>query len=304
MVKQPAWAAAMSSSGLVPEARSRSGVEAVLGLLPARRTGVVRAALAFLARTPATGRLAVRWMLAMAVSPARGLPGKQGAATNVASRYSAAGIPAPCRSAVWRSVPCRSVPCRSVLAAAAPPFRCAGSPPRRATRRVPRPPGRRANRAARSPGSARAAGAGCAVPAAAGRGCRPRSRRPAPRPPPPHWRRCGLGADPDRPQHLGAGADRHAIADGRVALARLARPAEGDAVIDQHSSPISAVSPITTPMPWSMNSRRPIFAPGWISMPVMKRLVWETTRARARNSSGTAHARRGASAPPAIRHSR
>ena len=45
------------------------------------------------------------------------------------------------------------------------------------------------------------------------------------------------------------------------------------------SSPISAVSPITTPMPWSMNTRSPIFAPGWISMPVRKRPQCEIQRA-------------------------
>ncbi len=45
------------------------------------------------------------------------------------------------------------------------------------------------------------------------------------------------------------------------------------------SSPISAVSPITTPMPWSMNRRRPIFAPGWISMPVSQRARLELSRA-------------------------
>ena len=28
------------------------------------------------------------------------------------------------------------------------------------------------------------------------------------------------------------------------------------------SSPISDVSPITTPIPWSMKNRRPMFAPG------------------------------------------
>ncbi len=37
------------------------------------------------------------------------------------------------------------------------------------------------------------------------------------------------------------------------------------------SSPISAVSPITTPMPWSMKKPRPIFAAGWISIPVIVR---------------------------------
>jgi hypothetical protein len=33
-------------------------------------------------------------------------------------------------------------------------------------------------------------------------------------------------------------------------------------------SPISAVSPITTPVPWSMKSSEPIRAAGWISIPV------------------------------------
>jgi hypothetical protein len=33
-------------------------------------------------------------------------------------------------------------------------------------------------------------------------------------------------------------------------------------------SPISAVSPITTPAPWSMKSESPIRAAGWISTPV------------------------------------
>ena len=34
---------------------------------------------------------------------------------------------------------------------------------------------------------------------------------------------------------------------------------------------MSAVSPMTTPMPWSMKNRRPICAPGWISIPVSQR---------------------------------
>ena len=45
-------------------------------------------------------------------------------------------------------------------------------------------------------------------------------------------------------------------------------------------SPIWVVSPMTTPMPWSMNSPRPIWAPGWISMPVFFRLRWEIHRAK------------------------
>ena len=34
------------------------------------------------------------------------------------------------------------------------------------------------------------------------------------------------------------------------------------------------------PIPWSMTRRRPILAPGWISMPVMWRASWEFRRAR------------------------
>src|SRR4051794_2763967 len=48
-------------------------------------------------------------------------------------------------------------------------------------------------------------------------------------------------------------------------------------------SPISAVSPTTTPMPWSMNSPSPTSAAGWISMPVTVRAV----AAIARGASGT-----------------
>jgi hypothetical protein len=33
-------------------------------------------------------------------------------------------------------------------------------------------------------------------------------------------------------------------------------------------SPITQVSPITTPVPWSMKKWLPITAPGWMSMPV------------------------------------
>ncbi|MNP53518.1 hypothetical protein D3C76_1480000 [compost metagenome] len=45
------------------------------------------------------------------------------------------------------------------------------------------------------------------------------------------------------------------------------------------SSPISAVSPMTMPMPWSMKKRRPMVAPGWISMPVSQRPKLDTRRA-------------------------
>jgi hypothetical protein len=44
------------------------------------------------------------------------------------------------------------------------------------------------------------------------------------------------------------------------------------------SSPISAISPMTTPMPWSMKTRRPMVAPGWISMPVAQRAMCEMKR--------------------------
>src|SRR4029079_11698854 len=44
------------------------------------------------------------------------------------------------------------------------------------------------------------------------------------------------------------------------------------------SSPTSAVSPNTTPMPWSMKNLRPITAPGWISTPVIDRTTVMCTR--------------------------
>jgi hypothetical protein len=47
--------------------------------------------------------------------------------------------------------------------------------------------------------------------------------------------------------------------------------------------PISAVSPITTPIPWSMNSPCPMRAAGWISTPVSSRVA----PAIARGSTGT-----------------
>jgi hypothetical protein len=48
------------------------------------------------------------------------------------------------------------------------------------------------------------------------------------------------------------------------------------------SSPITAVSPMTTPMPWSMNTRLPMVAPGWISMPVSQRVKCDRKRASQR----------------------
>ena len=49
------------------------------------------------------------------------------------------------------------------------------------------------------------------------------------------------------------------------------------------SWPICAVSPITTPIPWSMKKPRPISAAGWISIPVTDR----ATPAITRGSTGT-----------------
>src|SRR5205823_10822564 len=43
-------------------------------------------------------------------------------------------------------------------------------------------------------------------------------------------------------------------------------------------SPTWAVSPITTPAPWSMKKPRPMRAPGWISTPVQNRAHTETRR--------------------------
>src|SRR5579883_396727 len=40
-----------------------------------------------------------------------------------------------------------------------------------------------------------------------------------------------------------------------------------------------AVSPMTMPMPWSMNTPRPMRAPGWISIPVAKRFAYASARA-------------------------
>src|SRR6478672_9809976 len=48
------------------------------------------------------------------------------------------------------------------------------------------------------------------------------------------------------------------------------------------SSPTSAVSPMTTPMPWSMKNRRPSRAAGWISTPVIERVTVASTRAGSR----------------------
>jgi hypothetical protein len=60
--------------------------------------------------------------------------------------------------------------------------------------------------------------------------------------------------DRDRTEQLRAGADRDVVLNGGVALAGgEAGAAEGDALVEVTLWPISAVSPITTPAPWSMN---------------------------------------------------
>lgn len=46
---------------------------------------------------------------------------------------------------------------------------------------------------------------------------------------------------------------------------------------------MTAVSPMTTPMPWSMKNRRPMRAPGWISMPVTDRATCPSSRAANRD---------------------
>ena len=65
----------------------------------------------------------------------------------------------------------------------------------------------------------------------------------------------------------------------RLTFARL-RPPSVTPWYSITPSPISAVSPMTTPMPWSMKNRRPMVAPGWISMPVRKRVNCDRMRAR------------------------
>ena len=45
------------------------------------------------------------------------------------------------------------------------------------------------------------------------------------------------------------------------------------------SSPTSAVSPITTPVAWSMNRPAPRTAPGWMSTPVRMRVSSANVRA-------------------------
>src|SRR6478672_794214 len=59
------------------------------------------------------------------------------------------------------------------------------------------------------------------------------------------------------------------------------------------SSPISAVSPMTTPMPWSMKKRRPMVAPGWISMPVRNRAASRSSFSLAKKLTKTFLGNRG-----------
>ena len=127
-------------------------------------------------------------------------------------------------------------------AAAAPPSRTAGSRPRRAARPSPRPPDRRADRPGRSPARRRAAAArGITRCSPGGRAGMPTTLAPG-----------GTSATttalaPIRapaptvigPSTCAPGADRHAVAHRRMALARLppgleGEPAQGDAVVDQH----------------------------------------------------------------------
>ncbi|EWS56972.1 Molybdopterin adenylyltransferase [Methylibium sp. T29] len=80
-------------------------------------------------------------------------------------------------------------------------------------------------------------------------------------------------ADQETAEHLRVGSDDHALAQRRVPFGALVErgAAERHALVDGAVVTDLAVSPITTPMPWSMKTRRPIVAPGWISMPVRKR---------------------------------
>ena len=68
--------------------------------------------------------------------------------------------------------------------------------------------------------------------------------------------------DPDIAQHFGTNRDEHPIADFRMAVAIFlaATPNVTLCSIDT-SSPTTAVSPMTTPVAWSINTPLPIFAP-------------------------------------------
>ena len=98
------------------------------------------------------------------------------------------------------------------------------------------------------------------------------------------------GSDPDAPEDIGACVDGHIIAENRMtrdaldqgAVVILAerQSAKGHALIET-----AVVSPITTPVPWSMKKFSPMEAPGWISMPVRE---WAISLMM-RGMSGTLH---------------
>ncbi len=73
-------------------------------------------------------------------------------------------------------------------------------------------------------------------------------------------------------------------------LLRQRPAAERHAVVEHHVVADLAVSPMTTPMPWSMKKRRPMVAPGWISMPVRNRVNCARIRAGPFRA-GTCHIR-------------
>ena len=105
-------------------------------------------------------------------------------------------------------------------------------------------------------------------------------------------------ADGDAAEHRRAGIDHHVVLDDRVARAALvqltvrvgreALGAERDGLVQPDRSPITAVSPITTPVPWSMKKPAPICAPGWMSMPVRACACSATRRASSGTPSGRA----------------
>lgn len=96
----------------------------------------------------------------------------------------------------------------------------------------------------------------------------------------------GVFADGDGSQNLRAGADDDIVFNRGVAFAALAAvglgAAEGNAVYMVTLSPMTAVSPMTTPMPWSIKKFLPIWAPGWISTPVSSLPNCDNSRAESR----------------------
>ena len=89
-----------------------------------------------------------------------------------------------------------------------------------------------------------------------------------------------VGADLHRAQHLAPAPmmTRSPTVGCRLTLSRL-RPPKVTPWYTVTSAPTSAVSPMTTPAAWSMNSRGPIVAAGWISTPVAKRAACDSARA-------------------------